>query len=318
MGTCYVVLPFLHLYNLHLVLVLGLTQLVLFAWLSARPSQFMGGARRAVLLGVYCGGVVLLLYSLQLPQIVRLAREVVAQPEEHLSADFWRGWLSQITFWGRTWPLAPACLVLASIGVVSLAFREPRFLLLILFPVAGVIAVVAIRDAFIYPRYMVYALPCFLICLVEGARCLGARAARARGEQVAIAVVSVVFLIPASGALLEYYDKGHQDIRGACEFVTSQAAPADRIVSYGLGKEDFPFYLPAVKPVKSQTELQKVLDRAAGNRVFLLHSYPRVLRRRTADWEYIQEHFEVVRETDGMLMDSAHQDGAVRVLKARR
>ena len=319
MGLCYVVLPFLHLYNMHLVLVLGVTHVALLAWLAATPGAFIANVRRLMVLGLFCGGLLFLLYAIQLPQIVKLAREAATQPEEHLSIDFFRGWLMQATFWGRAWPCALVCLALAIVGGIALAAREGRFFLLVLLPVVGVVLLVAVRDAFIYPRYMVYALPVFVLFLVEGARFLGQRLAGGRGARIAVVGVGLLFLVPGTRVLLEYYRTGHQDIRGACAVAAAQARAADAVVSYGLGREDFEFYLPGVKVLESHTALQALVLKSTGRHdVYLLHSYPRIMKHRQDEWRYIEKHFEVIHESDGMLMDSAYRDGGVRVLRARK
>jgi hypothetical protein len=294
-----------------------MTQVGLHAWHSRRPAQFAMSLRRLVVLGLYCGALLFLLYSLQLPQIVKLAREVTTQPEEHMTSSFFRGWIMQLTFWGAAWPIALGCLAFAAIGFVGFVAREPRFAVLLVLPVAGVIALVAVRDAFIYPRYMVYTLPAFLALSVEGARWVGARCRGLRGSRIAVLFFTAAFLVPTAQVLARYYRTGNQNIRAACEYVDAQAGTRALVASYGLGREDFSFYRAGVREVNSSKELDELLGQGRGP-VYLLHSYPHVLRQRVKEWQYIEEHFDVIREFDGMLMDSTREDGAVRVLRSRQ
>lgn len=281
-------LGYVHLYNAYLCI--GLTAMCLVA---------TGAWRRLLFVLTIVGAILFLLYALQLPQIREQVARASSQPEEHLSLKFLRGWLMQLTFWGNAWPVAWGCLALAGAGAVALARREPMLTLVMLGTLAILIAVVALKDSWILPRYLVFTLPVFLILCVEGARLIG--------RTVGVAAFALVFLWPTTGVLAHYYRVGHQNIRGAAQLATRPA------ISYGLARDLFPFYNKEIKPVATFAELQSL----TGD-VCVVYGWRKAWRGREDEYKYIDKHFEVVRRWDGMTMDLDEPDGEVVLARARR
>ena len=218
-----------------------------------------------------------------------------------------RAWLMQLTFWGQAWPVALTCAGIAGIGLISLAWREPRLALVLVVPAAFVWAMIFLKGTWIYPRYLVFTLPSFIILMVEAGRRVGGR--------YAVVAVALLFLLPNARALRKYYATGNQDIRGAVQVASRAAQPGDVVVSYGLARDLFPLYSPAVKPVLSLDELKQLLDHSSGT-IYLMYGWRKAWRGKAAEFDYIDRHFTLVRQFDGVLMDSTEPDGAVVVVRA--
>lgn len=317
LGGCLVVLVYLHLYNVYLAAGVVLAfALVCVRCCGRRWDLLFAAARRLMVIGVFAGACLFLLYSVMLPQVVALAHEVGVQPEERLGTAFFRGLLMQATFWGGAWPLALFCAALASVGAVSLFVREPNAAILAFVPPAFMLLVVAANNSFVYPRYFLFVLPAFFVSCVEGASCAG-RLMRSRFVAAAGAVAfALVFVVPAARALGRYYDVGHQNLRAAARFAEDFAGDDDTILSFGLCRDEFPFYAPRARMAFSVDDIDSALDETSG-RVLILVAYPRVVGNREEEAAYLQDAFILLAHFPGMLMDSTQQDGDVLVFGDR-
>lgn len=287
-------LGYVHLYNAYLCVGLTTCCAGILWWTGAG----WGGMKRLVYVLTILAGILFLLYALQLPQIREQVARASSQPEEHLSLNFLRGWLAQLTFWGAAWPVALACVVLAVIGAGALAKREPWFAFVVLGTPAVLILLVALKDSWILPRYLVFTLPVFLILCVEGARLIG--------KTAGVVVFAWLFLWPTTLVLAHYYRVGHQNIRAAARLVEGQTA-----VAYGLARDLFPFYNARIKPIATFAEVQSLTGE-----VYLVYGWRKAWRGRENEFRYLDQHFTVVQRFDGFAMDLFERDGEVVVLRS--
>ena len=310
-------LVFLHLYNVYLaaglVLALCLVFVRCYGWGRQTVPVFV---RRLLVVGLVCGAILFLVYSLMLPQVLALAEDVKTQPEERLSIEFFRGWLMQATFWGDSWPVALTCAGLACVGAVFFWRREPNAALLGVVPVVFLVAWVAVNRSFIYPRYLVFAFPLFAALCVEAVGSIGRFTRRRVVSRVGVIAFSLVFVAATVPSLLRYYRFGHQNLRAAAHLVESKAGPNDAIAAYGLCRDEFPFYAPRARTIRDVNGLDSLLE-STPQSVYLLIAYPGVLQNQARDWEYIQDTFQRIRHYPGMLMDSTREDGDVLVFVDR-
>jgi hypothetical protein len=317
LGTALWGLSYVHLYNAYLCI--GLTTTcglaILIANWGQNPALIACVKRFVCMLGII-GAVLFLLYALQLPQILDQARRASGQPEEHLSPRFFRGWLMQLTFWGEFWPVALALLAAAVIGAVSMARREPLFSLVLLLSPLILLTMTATQNTWIYPRYMVFTLVPFIILSVEGVRALGALINQS-AARLAVIALAVVQLGCTGVVLREYYAVGNQNIRAACYLAAAQAKPGDKIVSYGLARDLFPFYSSRLTIITSQADLEKLLADTPGD-IYLMYGWRYAWHGREDEFAFIDKHFTLVKHYDGFLMDSVQRDGDVVLLVARK
>lgn len=296
LGISLVSLGHVHLYNAYLCV--GLTTCVACVLLWCGGG--LASLKRLLLVLIISGAALFLLYSMQLPQILDQMARASTQPEEHLSLNILHGWLAQLTFWGECWQIALLCLGIACIGMIALLRREPVFTLLALGTPSILLALVALQSSWIYPRYLLFTLPLFLIFCMEGARVIGRTAG--------VILFALIFLLPTTHVLANYYQVGHQNIRGAAQLAVGKQAFA-----YGGALDLFAFYNPGVKPVSTLTELQNI----KGD-VYLMYGWRKSWRGRENEFSYIDQHFTVVKRFKGMTMDLFETDGDVVLLHSNR
>ena len=288
-------LGYIHLYNVYLCIGLTACCAVVILWSRAG----LAGLRRLLLVLGVVGCALFLLYALQLSQILDQVARAASQPEEHLSIRLFPAWLAQLTFWGKAWPVTLVCLGLAVIGGVTLAKREPMFVFVGLGTPVILLVMVAWRDSWIYPRYLVFSLPVFLILCVEGARFIG--------KIPGVILFALVFLWPTTALLNHYYKVGHQNIRGVAQLASGKPA-----VSYGGARDLFGFYNKNVKPIKTFTELQSL-----NGDVYLMYGWRKSWHGLENEFQYIDQHFTVIHRFDGMAMEMMEPDGEVVLLHAK-
>jgi hypothetical protein len=153
-------------------------------------------------------------------------------------------------------------------------------------------------NAWVYPRYLVFTLPIFLVFFMEGARSIG--------KTTGVMVCALIFLYPSTHVLAHYYRVGHQNIRAAAQMAVGKPA-----ISYGGAQDLFSFYNPAVKPVSSLSELQSL----QGD-FYLMYGWRKSWHGREKEFRYIDQHFTVVKRFEGMTMDSSEIDGEVVLMRS--
>jgi hypothetical protein len=301
-------LVWMHLYNVYLWAGLVVMFGGLIVWLTWGDRRMLFAWSRRALFALGLTGLGLaLVYALQIPQIYELFVQVTDKPEEHLSLRSVQAWLMQLTFWGEAWPVALACGAVAGIGLLSLARREPRLTVALLFPVAFIWLMIYLKEAWIYPRYLVFTLPVFLLGLVEAGRRLG------RG---AVAAIALLFLIPNARVLAEYYAAGNQNLRGAVQLAQATARTNDVFVAYGLARDLIPFYDARFRAVATMADLDKLRAETAG-RVIVVYGWRKAWRSREGDFQRLDAEYELVGRLPGFLMDSTERDGEMFVLVSR-
>ena len=208
-------------------------------------------------------------------------------------------------------------LVAAAVGLVRLVQRNASFALLLLLPATVVLFVTWVSGGFIYPRYMVFAVPTVFILFVMGfdavGSCVSSRAFRAVLLGVAVTGF-VAFQLPA---MADYYRFGNQNLRGAIERAQAEAGSDDRMVAYGLARNLFPLFDEQIHPIADLAELRAALAGASGD-TYLLYAWRKSWRAREADFVWIHEAFDVVHRFPGMLMDTTEPDGDVVLMRFRR
>ncbi len=318
MGLSMAAMPYMHLHSIYLVVGLALAFLLL--WLAAARNSVqlhLLFLRRSILTFGLMGIGLFLVYSITLPQIIRTAQGMGDRAELPLSFDFFRGWLTQMTFWSGKQYASLVALVAAAVGLVRLVQRNASFALLLLLPATVVLFVTWVSGGFIYPRYMVFAVPTVFILFVMGfdavGSCVSSRAFRAVLLGVAVTGF-VAFQLPA---MADYYRFGNQNLRGAIERAQAEAGSDDRMVAYGLARNLFPLFDEQIHPIADLAELRAALAGASGD-TYLLYAWRKSWRAREADFVWIHEAFDVVHRFPGMLMDTTEPDGDVVLMRFRR
>jgi hypothetical protein len=156
-----------------------------------------------------------------------------------------------------------------------------------------------------------FTLPFFLILLVEGVASVGQFIGKKIVKSIALGTLAIIFTLSTATVLWKYYKIGHQNVKGACRFVSAQALSQDTLVSFGAARDLFPFYEGRVIAAKTKADLENALKNASGN-VYLLYGYERVLRT-SSDFNFIKNNFRRLKVFDGMYMDSDCRDGEIFV-----
>lgn len=295
-GTSLGVLAYVHLYNAYLCLALTLC----FVLVLMRSGGGVAAMKRLLFMLLILGSILFLVYSMQLPHILDQMARASSQPEDHLSLNFFHGWLAQLTFWSDYWYIALLCLTVACVGTIALLRREPTFAFLLLGTPALLIFQVLLFNSWIYPRYLVFTLPIFLIFFMEGARIIG--------KTAGVVICALIFIWPTAHLLDHYYQVGHQNIRAAAHMAMDKTA-----VSYGPARDLFSFYNQNVKPVLTLTELRNI----KGD-FYLMYGWRKSWRGRENEFRYIDQHFTVVKRFEGMTMDSFEADGEVVLMRSKQ
>ena len=318
LGTSLAVMLYMHLHSVFLVVGLGLALLV--GWcrvvgIGKRASLVF--AHRATVAAISAILVVMVLYALPLPQVLRVTSGMGSRAEEVLGANFFQGWLMQLTFWDAHWPMSLVFCLLALVGLVSLARRELDFVLLFLIPCGVTVFLTWGAGLFLYPRYMLISMPPFLVFCVEGASAIGGRLRFRQGRALAAISVLLLFLLCVAPPLLEFYRYGQQNIRGAALLIESKIGDEDIAMSYGLARALLPYYNGDIRPVDDIAGIRRVVQSVGTRNVYLAYAWRRAWRGRSRDFKWIDDNFEVVHRFPGMHMDSCERDGDVVVMVRR-
>ena len=310
-GASLVLLVYGHLYNVYLAMGLCVGFCFVALWkLPWQPRIVLAWVKRLGIVLCVCGAALFLLYALQLPQILSLAREVQVQPEERMSQGFFEGWLMQMTFWGASWPIAVGCLAIVGLGLISLCILSPELAIIGCVPIVVLLSLVAVKDSFIYPRYLVFSVFIFLVCYAAAAVAVSRLVRKPWVGSLVLLLLFVLFVVPTGRALGEYYATGHQDLRGAVRF--AEAGSDLPVFAYGLCHDELPFYGTRTEGVRSFSELKQRV-RTRKSRICLVVAYPGILANKTAEQRFIRSNFLVAKCLPGMLMDSNRRDGDVCV-----
>ena len=270
--------------------------------------------RRMFLTLLFVVGVTFLLYSPVLPQLLGIIDKAKATSETGVSWDFFRGWGLQMTFWGWAKSLTVGFVLLAFLGFFSIARRELAGLVVLGLPVVFVLGATVASGSFIYPRYLVFMLPVFLLFMIEGALAIG----RNVGRPLLVLWISLaLYAVPTVLALNEYYRIGFQNIRGAVRLAVSLGCADDRIFGFGLARPLFPYYSSRVEPVEGIEAIREKIQSTPGD-VYVLYAWRNAWKSRAADFDWLDRQFAVVARWDGTMMETSMRDGEVVLLKARK
>lgn len=302
-GSSLIALLYTHAYNAYLVigLVTAFFVIVLRLYWSEKPILSML-LKRFCLVSLIAGLVVFSLYSVQAPQVLDQFFSRHLHPEKKLCVDFFLGWIAHMTFNGEHPVAMGACLLLAAIGLASLVKREANFAVFTIIPVAVVVIIAWITSSFIYPRYVMFTFPFFVIACVEGASFVGRLVGGRAGRRAMVTIFTATFIILTVPALKDHYTIGVQDVRGAVDFVTKQASPDDRIVSFALGLDLFPYYNNKIVAIRTRKDLERLLDETKGS-VYLLYTFENIFRNRKEDFVFVQNKFKMIKRFPGMCKD---------------
>ncbi len=269
-----------------------------------------------VMIGIV-GCVSFLFYSIILPQFLDMLYRFQTASESGISSEFFIGCLMQFTFWDRAWPLSLCVAALSLLGCISLFWRERNAALVLVLPPVIVVGSAMILQTFVYPRYLLFALPTFLFLFVEGA-CFVSKLGRLPALRWILFVSCIVAFLGGSGpSLLDYYLVGHQDLRGAVQLVATNAdRERDMTLAYGLARPLFGYYDSRIRPVDSIEELKLLLAEAKGD-VYLVYAWRKAWRGREDEYQWIEGEFAEYYRFAGFAMDTTNRDGDVVVMVRR-
>jgi hypothetical protein len=205
--------------------------------------------------------------------------------------------------------------VVAGSGLLSYARRDPFLALLMLLPAAVGLAMLLALSFNIWPRYFLVEIgfACLVLvrgCAVLGERLVGSRTAHPQAARRAGWVLCTLLVVAAALALPRNYRLPKQDYPGARDFVESERAPGDVVVTLGLASLCYArHYAPEWTVVESLAELEAA--RPARAATWLVYSFPRLAVVTHAEIFAALGDFETVRIFPGTL-----GDGEIRVLRS--
>jgi hypothetical protein len=303
-----------HLFNVYLVIVLGVL-LVWVLWMGAKghATRLAACGSRLLVGAVLCVAAVLTFYAVQMPQIASALRKAAESAnEEPLQAATLLGAVLQATFWGR-WPWASvAVLGLAAVGWTAMLRRDWKCVLILTAPFVLVLVFVRALGTFVYPRYLLFALPVFLCLAVHGVMRIGHACAGNRGQAAFAAIFTALFLLAGAPAFRDYFRDGGQNLRGACR-VADALSGGRRVLVAGVGSDLLDYYLRSPNQrIRTAEELEAALIHDTGIRVFVM-TYPRLIARQ-ADFKHaLEAHFVEHVSFVGHLMELTERQGDVVV-----
>ena len=223
LGISLAIMPYMHLHTVFLVVGIVLTFLILWLFtVGSNVNLHLFFLRRSVLLFGLAALGLLLVYSIPLPQIIKTAQGMSERAELPLSIDFFKGWLMQMTFWNRFWYVSIIAIIFATIGAIRMIKLNLRMTVLLFAPVVAVLFFTWLTSGFIYPRYMVFSVPVFLVFLVMGLDAFASLLPSCFLRGTVLCALTTVFIVCQLPAMGNYYKYGNQNLRGAVELVRAK------------------------------------------------------------------------------------------------
>jgi hypothetical protein len=269
-----------------------------------------------VLIGIV-GCVSFLFYAMILPQFLDMLYRFQTTSESGISSEFFVGCLMQFTFWDRAWPLSLCVAALSLLGCISLFRRERNAAYLLILPPLLVVGSALLLKTFVYPRYLLFALPAFLVLFVEGASLASKIVRQAAIQRVLFLVCISAFLCGSSLSLVNYYKAGHQDLRGAVHMAREAAdRSGGDVLAYGLARPLFGYYGGGIQEIDSIQQLEIHLQEAERD-VYLLYAWRKAWAGREDEYKWIDRTFEEYYRFAGFGMDTTCRDGDVVIMVHR-
>jgi hypothetical protein len=269
-----------------------------------RDSRQVGWS--GFLLGFCVAGLlILLLHSLVLPQMLN----TVGGTEQSVVSE-WKNpiWTLleivkglQIGFVGGI--VGFAAFVLFGAGAISYLRTEPIVIqLLIIAPILGAATVIAIGHH-LWPRFFFFAMGFGVLVVIRGVMVFGRLAAKLlnvpsdRSAWVGTALCVGLILVSSASVPFAYSPK--QDYERARDFVESEKAPGDSIVTVGLASFVYhDFYQMDWREAESLEALNAI--RQGAERTWLVYTFPPVLQSVYPEiMASIQQDFEILRRFPG-------------------
>lgn len=282
-------------------------------WRSARGNAAGALRRFAHLAGAWLlsATLTLQLYALTLPQFLTGEGFHEASLPSEWSNPLW-----VITESARSLSIGlgasivvVAGLVVAAIGWIGIARRDPAVALaLVLPPALGGLAMLALGH-YLWPRFFFFAMGFVLLIVVHGTcetprvilrLLLTSRSHDVLAMRAGVALTCFGILLSAV-ALPRVYALPKQDFVGARDYVEHTQTPTDAVVAVGLAGTAYRrYFAPHWLTADSADALRDVLDRH--DRVWLVYTLPVELEAYRPDvWRMVQEDFEVVQVFPGTL-----------------
>lgn len=277
-----------------------------------QPSVGRIMAKRIVITGLVSCSILLLLYSLQIPQIMELSGTATTSAEEKLTLSTLRGLLGQWTFWGQYSWLSLALPLFAFMGLGRLFKRNSELCTMLVLPVVITFAVVAIGGMFVYPRYFLFAGTGLVLLAAEGVIWT---ADRLRLGKILPPIIIAAMLALTSGPLAEFYRIGNQNLRDGARLASGLAGGDGRAYGIGLAGKWFRYYADNVEYLSSPSALDDIVARHTGT-VAVVYAYQEFLERDAMS--VLKEHFILEKQYPGFWMDSDRRNCDVYVWISKR
>lgn len=240
------------------------------------------------------------LYSVVMPQMWQHYTNHLAIKTTHPLAFTWRFPVDVLHSFvlGHGHPvLTLAFGLLALTGFVSIASARPGTALFLVMPALLAMAALGAGGTVACTRYFLFFLPSFLVLVARGvvqvstgvAHMASSRTGRALAGGLAGVCLLVGLLADHVRETIRYQTHGKQAFRQAADWLGQARRRGDRILTVGLGKEKFAYYLNGTQPVQSVEELRKSLD--APGTVWVVYAFPERFVQRGADMcAAVREH----------------------------
>ncbi len=186
---------------------------------------------------------------------------------------------------------------LAVLGAVSLR-RRPRALSLLLMWLvlspAVIIITLSQRDHWFSPRYIIQALPAWLILVGAGLAALGGLIDRWVGRRILVGVntaipigvivVTATYLILVIPSLAAIHDDPHENIRGAAAYIDQHYQPGDLVVAPVAGRFLHHYLPPEIPVLDTDDSAIAELTGRGYERVFVMQSQYSPFQEADAPW----------------------------------
>ncbi|MBI1746351.1 MAG: glycosyltransferase family 39 protein [Acidobacteria bacterium] len=264
--------------------------------------------KRALAASLLIGFFTFHVYALSLPEMINYFatadRTAVGWPL--LSLDFFKETVKGLQLGFSSGLAAIGVLILGLYGTAQ--YLRRHFYICVLFALPSLLGVagVGLLNVGAYPRLFLMALPIGLLMLVRGACGLSEGLAHhLRFRSAATAGVGVIVagaVVVSALALVPYYRMPKQDFTGALSFIEAIRVDSSSVAAADLASFCAQYYNPAVRAINSPGDLERLLRE--GRPVWLLYIFPASMKlRQPALYQYIEEHFTLIRQFPGTVGD---------------
>ncbi|HJU88856.1 MAG TPA: glycosyltransferase family 39 protein [Gemmatimonadaceae bacterium] len=252
---------------------------------------------------VLAGTLSLLLYSLALPQLVRVMQVPVMEGQE----TAWKslGWALMTMYDGLTqgsWLMVGVMAAGALVGLAGVASfwrRHWSLAALMLLPALLTAAALVANSHNLWPRFFFFSAGFAVLIAIRGVFALSPILPTRHAS--ALATAAILFVIAVSASTVRHAWGPKQDYEGARRFVESKVSPDDAVVTLDMTIIPYnTYYKIPWDSVSNGADLESVEKKHT--RTWVLYQFPvRLEAVQPTTWARLQERYETVGEFPGTL-----------------